>query len=111
MDTIEWGYVTALWMLSPAVQAGVYVTILGCLSHPHKLQGGAAIVTLLLAARQAVVRPNPDAYAAVGVAVAALVVAASFDAVRGPSESLADSVHILFDETEDVDEAEPRART
>ena len=61
--------------------------------------------------KQAVVRPNPDAYAAVGVAVAALVVAASFDAVHGPSESLADSVHILFDETEDVDEAEPRART
>ena len=39
MDTAEWGYLGALWVIAPAVQASVYVTILGCLTHSHKLQG------------------------------------------------------------------------
>ena len=126
MDTVEWGYVVALWVFAPIIQACVYVTILGCLTHSHKLQGSclsctrtsckasdwlrlrttsdtprlgcAAVVVLVLAAKQAVVRPNPDAYGAVGAASFAVVMGAAIRPVRVAAEGLADNIHILFDE-------------
>ena len=48
----EWSYSGLIWTLEPVVAGCVYVSIMGCLTHHHKLQGCAAIVTLVLALRQ-----------------------------------------------------------
>jgi hypothetical protein len=103
--TVEWGYTFFVWTLAPLVAGCVYVAIVGCLTHPHKMQGCAATVTLVLASRQAIVHANADAYASVALAAGALVVAAAFEPVRRQQEgSLAEHVHAIF---EDVDEAAP----
>ena len=48
----DWSYSGLIWTLEPVVAGCVYVSIMGCLTHHHKLQGCAAIVTLVLALRQ-----------------------------------------------------------
>ena len=39
VDKTEWGYMTVLWLLAPVCEGFTYVIVMGCLTHPHKLQG------------------------------------------------------------------------
>ena len=55
-------------------------------------------MVLVLAAKQAIVRPNPDAYGAVGAASFAVVLGAAIRPVRTAADALVDNIHILFDE-------------
>ena len=43
VDKTEWGYMTVLWLLAPVCEGCTYIIVLGCLTHPHKLQGKKAL--------------------------------------------------------------------
>ena len=63
-------------------------------------------MVLVLSARQAITHPNSDAYAAVVMAAAALIVSVGFTPPKPAADSLEATVHVLFDDAEDADDAD-----